>query len=52
MNGSLLKIMLVLMLLVIVAAGCGENTMSSKPNVSSQVSRWEMTPAGVYVPWY
>ena len=49
MNGSILKIMLVLMLLVIAAAGCGENAMNSKHNMSAKIDHWEMTPAGVYV---
>ena len=40
------------MLLVIVAAGCGEKMMTSNHNISGEVDHWEMTPAGVPVARY
>ena len=52
MTSSILKIMLVLMFLVIAAAGCNENAMNSNHNMSRTINHWEMTPAGVCVARY
>ena len=52
MNAAILKIMLVLVLLSIVLAGCEEQAMSKRTCVDREIARWESTPAGVYVPRY
>jgi hypothetical protein len=52
MDAAILKILLVLVLLSFVLAGCQEQAMSKAPCPNREIVGWQSTPAGVPVPIY